>query len=444
MQKHKSISRILCSSFRHFSYFNHNAAGFSEFDYFSNELTSQQRILADPKSIDTLLSKCLNLKQLGQVFAHIIQTRFLEVYPLSSHYNSISQIYSRLDSPREALCVYAAMHHAGISPDDSTFPIVLEAAIQYSDVVISRQVHGVAIKHGLDKDMDCESGLISVYLKEGEIYEMAQKAFLSSPEKMLASWNAVIAGLLDGGRAIEAVQMFVGMMRNGVCPDDETMVCVASACGDLGDYRLALQLHDCVVRAKRLGRLDIGMMNSLIDMYGKCGRMGLAYKVFCEIEEKNESSWASMIAGYAANRQVDDALECFGCMRREDIAPKHDTFVGVLTACVHGGVVQEGKYYFNMMKNDYGIKPMLPHYGCMVDLLGRAGLLEEAWLMVEKMPMKADAVILDCLMGACETYGNVKLGEWVTKQMTELELEPEKDDEFLDTYFANFDDILSL
>lgn len=433
MKKQKLLNILQFSSFRHFS---HNVASVSAFSDISNVYITHEQIIANPTEIISLVSKCLNLKQLRQIFAHIIQTRYLELYPVSFHYNNISRMYSRLQSPREALQVYIAMRCAGISPDNFTLPIVLKAASQNLDGVFLGQIHGVAIKYGLQSDMYCESGLISSYSKAGE-FVMAQKVFLSCPERKLGSWNAIIAGLSQGGRGREALQVFVEMMKNGLCPDDVTMVCVTSACGTVGDLSLALQLHKCVFQVKRPEKSDILMMNSVIDMYGKCGQMDLAYKVFCEMEEKNVSSWTSMIVGYAGHGLVDDALACFSCMREAGITPNHVTFVGVLTACVHGGKVQEGKYYFNMMKNIYGIKPMLPHYGCMADLLGRAGLLDEAKLMVEGMPMKANVVIWGCLMGACEKYGNVKLGEWVAKHM--IELEPGNDGVFvvLSNIYAN-------
>lgn len=133
------------------------------------------------------------------------------------------------------------------------------------------------------------------------------------------------------------------------------------------------------------------------------------------------SSWTSMIVGYGMHGHVNEALECFQIMREAGVRPNHVTFVGVLSACVHGGTVQEGRYYFEMMKQVYGINPRLQHYGCMVDLLGRAGLLEEARKMVEDMPMRANSAVWGCLMGACEKYGNVKLGEWVAKHLQELE-----------------------
>ncbi|GLT98527.1 hypothetical protein SLE2022_160280 [Rubroshorea leprosula] len=170
---------------------------------------------------------------------------------------------------------------------------------------------------------------------------------------------------------------------------------------------------------------DILMLNSLIDMYGKCGRMDLAYRVFSKMNEKNVSSWTSMIVGYAMHGHVIEALECFRCMREAGVRPNHVTFVGVLSACVHGGRVQDGRHFFDMMKNVYRIQPQLQHYGCMADLLGRSGLFEEARKMVEEMPLKPNVVIWGCLLGACEKHGNVKMGEWVAKHL--LELEPGND-----------------
>lgn len=278
----------------------------------------------------------------------------------------------------------------------------------------------MAVKIGLELNEFCESGFISLYAKAGQ-FNNARKVFDENPDRKLGSWNALIAGLAQTGRAKEAIHMFLELKKNGFLPDDVTMVSVTSSCGSLGDFELALQLHKCVFQAKRLEKSDILMLNSVIDMYGKCGRMDLAYLVFSRMKEKNVSSWTSMIVGYAMHGHVKEALRCFLCMRESGVRPNYVTFVGVLSACVHGGKVEEGKFYFDMMKNSYGIKPNLQHYGCMADLLGRAGLLEEARKMVEEMPMKANVVIWGSLIGACEKFGNVEIGEWVAKHLQELE-----------------------
>ncbi|KAJ4708515.1 Pentatricopeptide repeat-containing protein [Melia azedarach] len=312
------------------------------------------------------------------------------------------------------------MSRAGVLPDCYTLPIILKAACQFFAIEIGRQFHSLAIRLGLESNEFCESGFISLYTKAGE-FDNASKVFDGNHERKLGSWNAIIAGLSQGGRAREATNMFIRLKKSGFEPDDVTMVSVTSACGSLGDLELALQLHKYVFQARSMQKSDILMLNSLIDMYGKCGRMDLAYKVFSRIDHRNLSSWTSMIVGYAMNGHANEALECFHYMREAGVRPNHVTFVGVLSACVHGGKVQEGKHYFEMMKNVYQIAPQLPHYGCMVDLLGRSGLLQEAREMVEGMPMKANVVIWGCLMGACEKFGHVKMGEWVAKRLQELE-----------------------
>lgn len=312
------------------------------------------------------------------------------------------------------------MSRAGVRPDTYTLPILLKSVSQFFDFKMGRLIHVIAIKSGMDTNMYCESGFISLYSKAGD-FNSARKVFDKNSDRKLGSWNAIIAGLSQGGRSKEAIKMFIELKQSGLEADDVTMVSVTSACGTLGDLNLALQLHRCVFQARILEKSDMLMMNSLIDMYGKCGRMDLANKVFLEMGERNVSSWTSMIVGYAMHGQVRDALECFGCMRDAGVRPNHVTFVGVLSACVHGGRVDDGKHYFKMMKTRYGIAPLLQHYGCMVDLLGRAGLLVEAKGMVDAMPMKPNVVIWGCLMGACEKFGNVEMGEWVAKHLMELE-----------------------
>ncbi|KAK2979549.1 hypothetical protein RJ640_027413 [Escallonia rubra] len=313
-----------------------------------------------------------------------------------------------------------AMSRAGVPPDCYTLPIVLKAVSHICAVSLTRQLHTVAIRHGLELNKFCESGFIRLYLKAGE-FGNARKMFDENPERKLGSWNAIIGGLSQGGRDREAVDMFMELKRSGLKPDGVSMVCVTSACGRLGDLELGVQLHKCVLQAKSLERMDVVMLNSLVDMYGKCGRMDLAHRMFLGMNERNVSSWTSMIVGYAMHGQVDDALEFFQCMRDAGVRPNDVTFVGVLSACMHVGNVPDGKYYFKMMKGDCKIKPKLQHYGCMVDLLGRAGLLDEAKEVVEGMPMKPNVVIWGCLMGACEKYGNVMMAEWVAKHLIELE-----------------------
>ncbi|KAF8400880.1 hypothetical protein HHK36_014183 [Tetracentron sinense] len=414
-------TKYLTNSF----HLNHSLTSFLQLEsqlnaQFPTDPTSPDSDWNPAKTIETHLSNCANLLQLNQIYARIIRTHFLELYPFAFHWNNIIRSYVRLNLPCTALRVFLAMSRAGVSPDSYTIPIVLKAICQFFAIETGRQLHSIAIRHGLELNEFCESGLISVYSKTGE-FENARKVFEQNRDRKLGSWNAIIGGLAQGGHAEEAVTMFLELRKDGFRPDDVTMVSVTSACGNLGNLNLALQLHKYVFQAKTLGKSDILMSNSLIDMYGKCGRMDLASSVLAEMVQRNVSTWTSMIVGFAMHGHVKNALEYFGYMREAGVRPNHVTFVGVLSACVHGGMVEEGRGYFDMMKNLYGITPMMQHYGCMVDLLGRAGLLDEARELVERMPMNANSVIWGSLMGACEKHGNVKMGEWVAMHLEELE-----------------------
>ncbi|XP_077210348.1 tetratricopeptide repeat (TPR)-like superfamily protein [Tasmannia lanceolata] len=366
------------------------------------------------------LQSCTNLIDLNQIHAQMIRTHLLETQPSPFHWNSLMRSYLRLALPSMVLPIYAQMSRTGISPDSYTIPIALKAACHIFAIDGGKQFHSIAIRHGLESNEYCESGLISMYSKAGEI-ESALKVFDQNHERKLGSWNAIIGGFAQGGHSKEAMDMFLELRKCGLKPNDVTMVSVASACGSLGDLNLALQVHKCVFQAKSLDKSDILMSNSLIDMYGKCGRMDLADKVFVGMEERNVSTWTSMIMGLAMHGHVNCALDLFCCMREAGVRPNHVTFVGVLSACVHGGLVEEGRYYFDAMVRVYGIVPMLPHYGCMVDLLGRAGMLEEAREMVMRMPMRVNSVIWGTLLGACEKHGNVEMGKWVAGNLIELE-----------------------
>ncbi|KAI4346650.1 hypothetical protein L6164_007529 [Bauhinia variegata] len=370
--------------------------------------------------VATQLSNCRQILESNQVFGHIIRTHILEFNPAPFHWNNIIRSFTRLDAPSKAIYVYVAMLRAGVLPDHYTLPIVLKAVCQSFVIEVGKQVHSVGIKVGLQSNEYCESGFINLYCKGGE-FESARKVFEENSGRKLGSWNAIIGGLSQAGLAKDSIDMFMEMRKCGFVPDGVTMVSVTSACGSLGDLNLALQLHKYVFQAKARDKTDVLMLNSLVDMYGKCGRMDLAYEVFVTMEERNVSSWTSMIVGYAMHGHVKEALECFQYMTEAGVKPNHVTFIGVLSACVHGGAVQEGRYYFDMMKTVYGIIPQLQHYGCMVDLLGRAGLLEDARKMVKDMPMKPNSVVWGCLMGACEKYGHVDIAEWVARHLQALE-----------------------
>lgn len=352
--------------------------------------------------------------------------------------------YARLSPlPLAALRLYPLMARSGVPPDCYTLPILFKALSSHDHHLfppahrssLGRQFHCVAIRHGLASHEFSETGLISVYAKSGCL-DQALQVFDQNPHRKLGSWNALIAGYAQAGHSQEAIALFVTLLQqqqhattsssSSRRPDDVTMVSVASATGSLGDLMLAQQVHKCAVQAKprRPTRSDdVLLWNSVIDMYAKCGRMDLAHKVFQEVEQQRRdvSTWTAMIMGYATHGRAGEALGCYRGMRESGVVPNQVTFVGVLTACVHGGLVEEGRRHWGSMVADYGIAPGLAHYGCMVDLLARAGRLEEARGVVEGMPVRPNAVIWGTLLGACEKHGNVEVGAWAAQNLAVLE-----------------------
>ncbi|KAJ0241426.1 Pentatricopeptide repeat-containing protein [Hirschfeldia incana] len=367
-----------------------------------------------------LLSNCNSLTRVRRIHGDIFRSRILDQDPIPFLRNNIMRAYLRHDSPLDAIQVYLEMVRSDVLPDRYTLPIVTKSAFQIHDLPLGKQIHSVAVKLGFARDQFCESGFITLYSKAGKFGD-ARKVFDENPERKLGSWNAIIGGLNQAARGKEAVEMFVEMKRSGFVPDDFTMVSVTSACGGLGDLGLACQLHRCVLEARCEEKSDIMMMNSLVDMYGKCGRMDLASQVFDEMPDRNVVSWTSMIMSYAAHGRTSEALEGFRGMRETGVRPNSVTFLGVLSACVHGGLVEEGRGYFEMMKSEFGLEPGSSHYGCVVDLLSRDGRLEEAKRVVEGMPMRPSVVVWGCLMGGCEKFGDVEMAEWVAEHMVELE-----------------------
>ncbi|ONK69749.1 uncharacterized protein A4U43_C05F26320 [Asparagus officinalis] len=312
------------------------------------------------------------------------------------------------------------MHRSGPHPDRYTLPLALKASSHLYSPSLASQLHCLSVKHGLDRSEYTESGVISSYAKLG-LFESARRVFDENAERKVGSWNAMINGYSNGGEGVEVVRLFVEMRRRGVVEDEMTMIGVVSACGGLGDFRLAQQVHKCAIQVKSSDRLDITVSNSLIDMYCKCGRTDLAHRVFSRVSQRNVSTWTSIVTGFATYGQEKLALDFFNKMIEEKIHPNHVTMVAVLNACTHGGLIKEGIHFLENMKELYNIEPNALHYGCVVDMLGRVGRLKEARKVVERMPMGANVVIWGTLLGASEKYGDVKVGEWAAKNLMELE-----------------------
>ncbi|KAJ8616014.1 hypothetical protein MRB53_035386 [Persea americana] len=262
------------------------------------------------------------------------------------------------------------------------------------------------------------STMIAGYSKCGEM-EMARMLFDRMPVKSLVPWTIMISGYAEKGLGKQASSLYDEMEKARLKPDDATVISILAACAESGLLGLGKRIHVYINRTQLKHRTQV--CNALVDMYAKCGCLDKAMKVFDEMSKKDVVSWNSMVQGLAMHGNGERALELFWRMKQDGPAPDGVTFVGVLSACTHVGLVDEGRRYFSTMQRDYGLDPQVEHFGCMVDLLGRAGHLKEAFELIKTMPMEPNAIIWGTLLGACRVHNNVGLAEDVVNRLIELE-----------------------
>ncbi|XP_071725456.1 pentatricopeptide repeat-containing protein At4g14820-like [Rutidosis leptorrhynchoides] len=268
------------------------------------------------------------------------------------------------------------------------------------------------------KDLAVSTAIITGYSNAGQI-DAARLIFDEMTEKDLVCWSAMISGYAEGSQPQKAICLFDEMLNSGIKPDQITMLSVISACANLGALDNAIKIHSYIDENGFSGILPVN--NALIDMYAKCGELDRAKRVFSRMHRRNVITWSSMIGAYAVYGDAINALNLFHQMKAQKIEPNDVTFVGLLYACSHAGLVEEGQKLFALMVNEYNIIPKRKHYGCMVDLYGRANLLKKALEVIEEMPMSPNVVIWGSLMAACRIYNEVELGEYAAKRVLELD-----------------------
>lgn len=251
----------------------------------------------------------------------------------------------------------------------------------------------------------------------------ARDIFDRMEKKDLVCWTTMISAYAESDHPEEALRVFDEMRRYGTEPDEIAMGSVVSACASLGVLEKAKWVHEYTHRNGFESSLTVN--NALINMYAKCGSLDAARGVFEEMPTKNVVSWSSMINAFSMHGEANDALALFARMKQENVEPNDVTFIGVLYGCSHSGLVEEGNKIFASMTDEYNITPKLEHYGCMVDLFGRANRLPEALEVIESMPMAPNVFIWGSLMSACRVHGELELGEFAAKRV--LELEPDHD-----------------
>ncbi|XP_076890847.1 pentatricopeptide repeat-containing protein At5g08510-like [Bidens hawaiensis] len=396
------------------------------------------------KFIITKLLEIPNITYAHKVFDLIPQ-------PSVFLYNKLIQAYSSHGPYHSCFTLYTQMCIKGCCPNQYTFTSLFAVSATLCLPDHGRTLHAHLVKLGYEFDLYASTALVGMYAKLGLLVcarrvfdkmmirdvptwnsliagyarngdmEGAAKLFYEMPVKNVISWTAMISGYSQNGKYGNSLKLFLKMEKlKHLQPNEVTITSVLPACSSLGALEVGQRIE---TYARNRGYFkNLFVCNALLEMYAKCGKIDKAMAIFEEINEsRNLCSWNTMIMGLAVHGKSNEALNLFHKMLSEGKPPDDVTFVGAILACSHGGMVKKGKEIFELMENKLSITPKLEHYGCMIDLLGRAGQLQEAYNIIQTMPMKPDSVAWGTLLGACSFYNNVELAEKAAEHLYELE-----------------------
>ncbi|KAK0608827.1 hypothetical protein LWI29_036612 [Acer saccharum] len=332
-------------------------------------------------------------------------------------WNIILGEFSRSGLPDRSIELFVQMRKdTDIRPDEFTLPLVLRACAGLGAVELGVLLHGLCVKMGLDMSLFVASALVSFYVACCRIFH-AQVLFDEMPQKDAVLWTAMLAGYAQHGEPMLSLQVYREMVGSGVELDDVVMVSLLLVCGQLGGLKQGRSVHGWCMRRCLGSGLNLG--NAIVDMYVKCANLTYGRRVFDKMLARDVISWSSLILGYGLNGSASIALDLFDQMLKERIKPNDVTFLGILSACAHGGLVQKAHKYFKTMQ-DFEVVAELKHYASMVDCLARAGLLEEAERFIEEMPMAPDAAVLGAIVSGCRVHNNFEVGERIAKKLIQM------------------------
>ncbi|KAJ1273756.1 hypothetical protein BS78_05G008600 [Paspalum vaginatum] len=319
---------------------------------------------------------------------------------------------------KEAVGVARRAFASGMRADSFTAVRVLTACAHVNDLVTGEAVWRAAEQEGIAGSVFVATAALDLYVKCGEM-EKARGVFDKMENKDAVAWGAMVGGYASNGHPQEALDLFFAMQAEGAKPDSYAVVGALSACTRLGALDLGWRAVRMVHWDEVLDNPVLG--TALIDMYAKCGSTGEAWMVFQQMRKRDIIVWNAMILGLGMTGHEKIAFALVGQMEKSGMTLNDNTFIGLLCSCTHTGLVKDGRRYFRNMTQLYRISPRIEHYGCMVDLLSRAGLLEEARKLIEDMPMEANAVVWGSLLGGCKIHRNADLAEHALEQLIRLE-----------------------
>ena len=365
-------------------------------------------------------------------------------------WNTMVIAYARSGHCDEALRFYRELRRLPIGYNEFSFAGVLTVCVKLKELELTRQVQGQVLVAGFLSNVVISSSVVDAYAKCGEMgdarrmfddmsvrdvlvwttlvsgyakwgdMKSASELFDQMPEKNPVSWTSLIAGYARNGLGHEALELFTKMMMLRVRPDQFTFSSCLCACASIASLKHGKQLHAYLIRTNF--RPNTIVVSSLIDMYSKCGSLEIGKWVFNLMGDKQDAVlWNTMISALAQHGHGEEAMKMFDDVVRSGVKPDRITFVVILNACSHSGLVLEGLKVFNSMTCDHGIVPDQEHYACLVDILGRAGCFDELMKQLEKMSCKPGERVLNALIGVCRIHGNIELGRKAAEHLIELE-----------------------
>ncbi|KAK9665988.1 hypothetical protein RND81_14G151500 [Saponaria officinalis] len=317
-----------------------------------------------------------------------------------------------------ALELFEEMLNCGIRADNIGLSSAISACTGTQALNQGRQIHAQSCVLGYSDDLSIGNALVSLYARCGRVQD-ARRVFEKIDVKDNISWNALISGFSQTGNSEEALWVYTEMNKAGVEANVITYSSSISAAANTANVKQGKQIQAKLFKTGY--NFETESSNALITLYAKCGCINDAKRVFSKAVERNEVTWNAMITGYSQHGYGREALDIYKEMKRVGMTPNHVTFMGILSACSHVGLVDEGLSHFESMSRDYGLVPKLEHYVCVVDILGRAGFLNRAKRFIEEMPMKSDATVWRTLLSACIVHKNKEIGEFAARHLLELE-----------------------
>ncbi|KAG7019303.1 Pentatricopeptide repeat-containing protein, partial [Cucurbita argyrosperma subsp. argyrosperma] len=376
---------------------------------------------------------CLVVKN-GYEFDQNVRTALMVTYSKCSKVDEAFKLFSMADGAhnvvtwtamiggfvqnnnnKEAVDLFCQMNREGVRPNHFTYSTVLSG--KPSSLLC--QLHAQIIKFDYEKVPSVATALLDAYINEGYVVESA-RVFNSITVKDIVAWSAMLSGLAQIGDSEKAMELFNQLVKEGVKPNEYSFSSVINACSSpTATAEHGKQVHATSIKSGKSNALCVS--SALVTMYSKRGNIESANKVFIRQEEKDTVSWNSMITGYAQHGDAKKALEVFQVMQNKGLSMDDVTFIGVLTACTHAGLVQEGEKYFNIMTNDCHINPTIDHYSCMVDLYSRSGMFEKAMDVMNGMPFPASPTMWRTVLAACRIHRNLELGKLAAEKLISLQ-----------------------